>query len=75
MTLTSHRTTTRPYRYALVYEDGSAVRSIRGLFELTFSEFDFARGIGMSRATAEKPVYVVDGLTGVRYDLEGNQLL
>ena len=73
MTLTSRRT--RPYRYALVFEDGEPVKSIRGLLDLTFSEFDFARGIGMSRATAENPVYVVDCETGVRYDLEGNQLL
>jgi len=75
MTLTSPQRRTRPYRFALVYEDGEPVKSIRGVLDLTFSAFDFARGIGMVRGTTEMPVYVVDCLTGVRYDVEGNQLL
>ena len=75
MTLPRVTRAVRPYRFRLVGADGEPVMSIRGTVPLEFSDFDFACGIGMSRAAADRPVFVVDGLTGSWFDLNGNRMM
>ena len=65
----------RPYRYRIEDVAGEPLRCVRAGWEMTFSEFDFARGIAMVRSTEDRPLVVRDLETGKVMDVEGNLVL